>query len=219
MQSGYAFLHFASTPEGLRSAITAVEQTHHLVVDNITYQCKVTHSLQTQLMSMKKNEELQQQEKKYLPPSLTHSFENPFDDSSFHTYNSIPNISTRLKPHSRAFKNNSLNYECHEKDFSSYRMNNLNERMVRRNQSSEVLWPRLTPSSSLENHEPSLSPFSQSLKKTYNHQINLNDDNTDINFSFNDGYTTISQDFLNHHPGRHFSSSLSSPLMNSIYEF
>lgn len=57
MQSGYAFLHFASTREGLKSAITAVEQANNLVFDNIAYRCKVTHNLQGQLLSMNYSEE------------------------------------------------------------------------------------------------------------------------------------------------------------------
>ncbi len=57
MQSGYAFLHFALTSEGLKSAITAVEEVNNLVVDNIAYQCKVTHTLQMQLLSLNGSEE------------------------------------------------------------------------------------------------------------------------------------------------------------------
>ncbi len=41
------------TPEGLKSAITAVEEANNLVADNIAYQCKVTHTLQSHLLSMK----------------------------------------------------------------------------------------------------------------------------------------------------------------------
>lgn len=221
MQSGYAFLHFVSTPEGLRSAITAVEEGHLLVVDNITYQCKVTHSLQTQLMSMKKKEEMKQQEKKYLPSSLTHSL----DDVTFQTYNSILNMSASPKIHSIVLKNqNSLDYECHEKDLSSYRMNTVTKgRMAPNNQSyDEVLYPRLNHLSSLESHEPSSSPFSQSFKRVHNNRMDLNDNKTDIiypSFSVNESNMTISQDVFNYRPGRHFSSSLFlSSFTNSTYE-
>ncbi len=84
MQSGYAFLHFALTTEGLRSAITAVDDGNILVVEGITYQCKVTHSMQTQLSSMK-TEDDKILGKRDLPPSLTHAVLSPLDDSTFKT--------------------------------------------------------------------------------------------------------------------------------------
>ncbi len=55
VQSGYAFLHFSLTPEGLKSATTAVEEGNNLFFNNVTYQCKVTHSLQAHLLSLKQS--------------------------------------------------------------------------------------------------------------------------------------------------------------------
>ncbi len=73
MQSGYAFLHFALTSEGLKSALTAVEEVNNLVVDNIAYQCKMTHTLQVQLLSMNSLEEQSGLGMKVFPPPLSHN--------------------------------------------------------------------------------------------------------------------------------------------------
>ncbi len=163
-------------------------------------------------MSMRKKDEMKQlQEKKCLPPSLTHSL----DDSTFQTYNSFPNISARPKNHSIALNKNYLDYESHQKD-----LNITNERLIP-NQSYQTLCPRLDHLVSLENHEPSSSPFSKSFKRVHDNHMN-NADLIYSNFSLNDSrsiYTSISQDTFNHHPGRHLSSLLSSPLMNTTYEF
>ena len=112
MQSGYAFLHFALTTEDLRSAITAVDDGNILVVEGITYQCKVTRSLQSQLMStqLKKGKKLG---KTNLHPSLTHAF----NDCTFETYNApAPNVfSKSLTPSTMS--------KYRETNFPSYRKN------------------------------------------------------------------------------------------------
>lgn len=41
------------THEGIQSAVSAVEQVNNRSIDDISYQCKVTHSLQAQILSMK----------------------------------------------------------------------------------------------------------------------------------------------------------------------
>lgn len=80
-----------------------------LVVEGITYRCKVTHSMQTHLAPMKqkrKNLGL-----RYLPPSLTHVFPSSLDDSTFETYNS----SSKHSPSSTMI-------DYHEANFPSYSM-------------------------------------------------------------------------------------------------
>mmetsp|Transcript_17181 Transcript_17181/g.18641 ORF Transcript_17181/g.18641 Transcript_17181/m.18641 type:complete len:403 (-) Transcript_17181:513-1721(-) len=52
VQSGYAFLHFSLTPEGLKSAVAAVEEVNDCMIDNIAYQCKAGSTLSTQLAVM-----------------------------------------------------------------------------------------------------------------------------------------------------------------------
>ncbi len=90
MQSGYAFLHFALTPEGLKSAVTAVEEVNNLVVDNIAYQCKVTHTLQAQFLSMNYSEEESGVGMANFPRPLSHVLPSsaPLGDSNFKSYGS-----------------------------------------------------------------------------------------------------------------------------------
>lgn len=64
MQSGYAFLHFTLTREGLKSAVTAVEEVNDCMIDNIAYQCKAGSTLSTQLAVMHSLERHQQ----FTPP-------------------------------------------------------------------------------------------------------------------------------------------------------
>lgn len=214
MQSGYAFLHFASTTEGLKSAITAVEEGNLLFMDNITYQCKVTHSLQAKLNAARQKEE-EKLEKRYHPPSPTHAFPTPLDDSTFATY-----YSTAQGASPKYFGRSFLN-KYHEKDFPSYNMSP-KMTMSRSELSYEVLPPSLSPKlhhlNSVETNEPK-SPFSHTNQSTV--------DFIDPAFTVDNGaftYTNISQHFLNNDSHRlhtrPFSSSLSlsSLFINSTYE-
>ncbi len=130
VQSGYAFLHFALTTEGLRSALTAVDEGNMLVVEGITYRCKVTHSMQAQLMSMKHYQK-KSLGLRYQPPSLTHTFPSSFDDSTFESYNPSSKHITMI--------------EYHEMNFPSYSMHP-NKAINQSQQYYEVLPPPL-PSS------------------------------------------------------------------------
>lgn len=56
MRSGYGFVHYALTKEGIQSAVTAVEEMNHRTVDNISFECKVTHSLQAHMFSMRRSD-------------------------------------------------------------------------------------------------------------------------------------------------------------------
>mmetsp|Transcript_7787 Transcript_7787/g.8518 ORF Transcript_7787/g.8518 Transcript_7787/m.8518 type:complete len:434 (-) Transcript_7787:293-1594(-) len=53
VQSGYAFIHYQLTEEGVQSAVMAVEQTNNASIDGIAYQCKITHSLQAHIFAKK----------------------------------------------------------------------------------------------------------------------------------------------------------------------
>ncbi len=200
------------TPEGLTSAITAVEQGHLLVKDNITYQCKVTHSLQTQLMSVRQKQE-KTLGKRSLPPSLTHAFPSSLDDSTFQTYNTP----------AREYHISSTTGEYHEKDFPSYHTSPT-KTMSSIEQFYEVLPPRVYDFPSVEaNGTP--STFSN------DHSI-MNEITADLihpSFTVNHGTTTTTaytQDYFNDHhhyhqylPTKPLTSSLSSSsFIRSTYE-
>ncbi len=213
MQSGYAFLHFASTTEGLKSAITAVEEGNLLIMDNITYQCKVTHSLQAKLNTARQKE-VENLEKRYHSPSLTHAFPTLLDDSTFKTYNSPAQCASP-----KYFIPSVVNK--YPENFPSYNMSP-KMTMSRSELPYEVLPPPLSPNlrrlNSAESDELR-SPFS-----------NTNQNIVDLiypAFTIDNGastYTDISQTYLNndsHHlPARLLSSSfsLSSMFINPTYE-
>lgn len=46
IQNGYGFIHYPLTPEGVRSAITAVHSLHQVTIDRVTYDCSVSHALE-----------------------------------------------------------------------------------------------------------------------------------------------------------------------------
>ncbi len=143
MQSGYAFLHFALTLEALKSSLTAVEAGHMLVVEGITYRCKLTHSMQAQLVLLRQKEE-KKLGKRYFPPSLNHDFPHSLNDFTFETYNS---------PTLEVFSNSNfiplIESEYHDKNFPSYHTN-LTKTMSHTGKYS------LPP--------PSLNPFSPNLR-------------------------------------------------------
>ncbi len=213
------------TPEGLRSAITAVEEGNLLVVDNITYRCKVTHSLQAQLMSVQQKDE-QKPVKRNLPPSLTHVFPSPFDDSTLETYNSPARDGslTHSIPSSVS--------EYHDKDFPSYNMSST-KTINRTEQYYEVLPPPplLLPAfhdlHSVETNEPTYT--------ISNDRISMNEQTANLNYpSFTvntsttstttaSADTTIPQEYFDdnyHLPVGPLSSSslLSSSFIHSTYE-
>ncbi len=96
MQSGYAFLHFSLTAEGLKSALTAVEEGHNLTFNNITYECKLTHTLQTHLLYMQHSQMspgfVDPPFKTHNPrPELTHSLDpRGYSENFFHSYALFP---------------------------------------------------------------------------------------------------------------------------------
>lgn len=49
VQSGYGFVHYALTPEGIRSALMAVQNIHRKCIDQVTYDCSISRSLQEHL--------------------------------------------------------------------------------------------------------------------------------------------------------------------------
>jgi hypothetical protein len=49
VQSGYGFVHYALTPEGIRSALMAVQNVHRKCIDQVTYDCSISRSLQEHL--------------------------------------------------------------------------------------------------------------------------------------------------------------------------
>ncbi len=206
VQSGYAFLHYALTREGLSSAVTAVKEVNHLTVDNITYRCKVTHSLQTQLMYMKQREE-RELGKRELPPSISHFFPISFDDSTFKSYDAPSHDAHTADLNFTSFetastKNSSLR-EYHENDFYSFGMKTRPS-----DQTYETLPPHpprrhtVPPSfydlKSVEMNKPRTSTFS--LHNFSNDRINTN--TTDIissSFTTDDSTTTTYNTLSNHH--------------------
>ncbi len=221
MQSGYAFLHFALTSEGLTSAITAVEEGHLLVVDNITYQCKVTHSLQAQLMLVGQKEE-KKLGRRNLPPALTHAYPNPLDDSTFQTYYSSP-----ARDLSSEHRVPSTTVEYHEKEFPSYHTSPT-KTMSNIEQYYEVLPPRLNNFPSCEVNEPTCT-FSSDHSVMTENTADLIYPTFTVNHGMttnptNNAYTTISQDYFNDHyhqylPAKLLTSSLlSSSFIPSTYE-
>ena len=53
VQSGYAFVHFALTLEGLESAFAAAERVNNTTIDCIRYKCKTDQALLMQYLSLK----------------------------------------------------------------------------------------------------------------------------------------------------------------------
>eukprot|EP01040_Poterioochromonas_malhamensis_P009484 gene9484-10299_t len=46
IQNGYGFVHYALTPEGVQSAITATKAIHQVTIDRVTYDCSLSHALE-----------------------------------------------------------------------------------------------------------------------------------------------------------------------------
>ncbi len=93
MQSGYAFLHFSLTSEGLKSALTAVEEGHNLTFNNVTYECKLTHTLQTHLLSIQHSQ-------------MSHILPTGLFDPHYKTNNSRSELTHSLDP--RGYSENSF---------------------------------------------------------------------------------------------------------------
>eukprot|EP01039_Chlorochromonas_danica_P000455 gene455-492_t len=53
VQNGYGFVHYAFTPDGVRSALTAVQCLHQVTIDRVTYDCSISHGLQQYLLHAK----------------------------------------------------------------------------------------------------------------------------------------------------------------------
>lgn len=53
IQSGYGFIHFSLTDEGIQSALAAVDEVNHTVINFISFECTVTHGLKTYLFSLR----------------------------------------------------------------------------------------------------------------------------------------------------------------------
>lgn len=47
IQNGYGFVHYALTPEGVQSAVTATKAIHQVTIDRVTYDCSLSHALET----------------------------------------------------------------------------------------------------------------------------------------------------------------------------
>ncbi|RYY84059.1 hypothetical protein EON63_09995, partial [archaeon] len=48
-QSGYGFLHFPLTSEGIYSAVQMTEQVADMMIDDVNYKCKLSHDLEQRL--------------------------------------------------------------------------------------------------------------------------------------------------------------------------
>ncbi len=49
-QSGYGFVHFPGTEEGIRSAFIAAQRLMDTEIDNVNYKCKISHHLEQHLV-------------------------------------------------------------------------------------------------------------------------------------------------------------------------
>ncbi len=49
MQTGYGFIHYPLSEEGITSAFEAVKSVHELVIDSVKYSCRVSHALEQYL--------------------------------------------------------------------------------------------------------------------------------------------------------------------------
>ena len=47
IQNGYGFVHYAMTSEGVHSAITATKAIHQVTIDRVTYDCSLSHALES----------------------------------------------------------------------------------------------------------------------------------------------------------------------------
>ncbi len=190
------------SPEGFTSALTAIERTNNLVIDNITYQCKATYLLQAQLKSFTQTED-KIQVKRNLPPSLSHVFPNPLLDSTFKTYDTsahcvFPDISS----------------EYHDKNFPSYDRNPATTMIFAPPSSFFPLPPGLHHREHSFVETP--STFSGSFKRvSIDRNVMMPYNTSDLIYPSNNGiiYTTISQQYFNdsHHlPRKPLASSSSS---------
>lgn len=55
VQNGYGFVHYPLTPEGINSALMAVQNLHQVTINQITFDCSVSNQLNQILMSMERN--------------------------------------------------------------------------------------------------------------------------------------------------------------------
>ncbi len=125
--------------------------------------------MQAQLMSMKHTEE----RKIDLPPSLTHSYPYPLNDSTFQTYNSP------RKPYAEFNSSNSDRMGYYEKDFTTYRMNS----MMSYQEKSSIVSPPAFPSAL---HDLTSSEFKGSSSTFSNDCLNNNKDPKDLIYPNND---------------------------------
>jgi hypothetical protein len=67
VQSGYGFVHFSLTPEGIESALQAVQVMNRRTVETVGYECSISHGL-------KKVLEHGRSSPASSPPPMNHSF-------------------------------------------------------------------------------------------------------------------------------------------------
>lgn len=51
-QCGYGFVHFASSPAGIQSALSAVSGLNDATIEEVCYKCSISHNLEKQLLVM-----------------------------------------------------------------------------------------------------------------------------------------------------------------------
>jgi hypothetical protein len=54
VQNGYGFVHYPLTPEGIQSALTAVNSLHQVTINQITFDCSISNQLNQILSNMDK---------------------------------------------------------------------------------------------------------------------------------------------------------------------
>eukprot|EP01040_Poterioochromonas_malhamensis_P005753 gene5753-6187_t len=55
-QSGYGFIHFPGTPEGLNASFRAAQALMDIMIDDVNYKCKISHQLEQQLIKTSTDE-------------------------------------------------------------------------------------------------------------------------------------------------------------------
>lgn len=55
IHSGYGFVHYPMNDDGIRSALMAIDQLNHNTVNNVSFECTMSHGLKTYMLSLTHN--------------------------------------------------------------------------------------------------------------------------------------------------------------------
>eukprot|EP01040_Poterioochromonas_malhamensis_P001620 gene1620-1714_t len=90
VQTGYGFIHYPLTEEGIACALESVRSLHELVLDNVKYSCRVSHALEEFLKMRQTNTQRERRSSGF----------SSFFSSSFNPFSSFTSSSSSSHAHS-----------------------------------------------------------------------------------------------------------------------